>query len=209
MTDISREVIGWTAAIISFLAYFVYIIEFIGGWTKKNPLTAWMWKHCGLHGETTPRQASWIIWAALQVAIFLSSREQGATSATWIALGYLVGSSFTGILLFWYGDKKWKWYEFVCLVFAGISLTFLFYIHNPFWSLVIAIATDGIGGISTAIAVTKNPGGESKLGWTMFFIGALVNTLAIKAFTFEEAGFTMYLIIVIGYITVQSYRKKK
>src|SRR3989344_6906506 len=120
----TREVVGVLAAAVSFLAYPPYIVEFMGGQTKANVLTRWMWqlKFLGLKGGTRPHQASWLIWSALQYVIFASSREQGASSSTWMTLGYLVGSGLCGLLLFWYGEKSWKPLDYICAALACVSL---------------------------------------------------------------------------------------
>lgn len=208
MTQQVREAIGWVAAGISLLAYLPYIVEYIGGSTKTNPLTHWMWKYFGLHGGTSPHQASWLIWAGLQYVIFKSSRDQGASASTWIALGYLIGSATNAVLLFWYGEKKWGWLDYSCAALGTISLLLLYGEHNLFWALVLAIVTDGIAAIPTIVGVTRYPQGESRLGWALFMLGAAINILAIGALNFQEAGYTIYLIAVIGYITVNAWRPR-
>jgi hypothetical protein len=203
-----REIIGWVAAGISFLAYPIYIVEYVGRWTKTHPLTRWMWKCFGLHGATAPHQASWLIWAGLQYIIFRSSRDQGASATTWIILGYLIGSIANAILLFWYGEKKWGWLDYSCLMFGAVSLVLLYVQHNLFWALVLSITADGIAAIPTVIGVTKNPRDESRVGWSLFLFGALINTLAINTWNFQEAGYTIYLLVVIGYVTIHVWRPR-
>ncbi len=203
MTPEIQQIIGYVAATISFLAYIPYIIEFVGGRTKTHPLTYWIWKYGNLSGGTNPRQASWLVWAALQYVIFSSSREQGATDSAWIAFGYLIGSSLTAILLFWYGDKKWGKLDVFCGALAVASLILLYGTRNSFWALMLAIATDAIAAIPTIVSVTKEPKNESKLGWSVFLVGVLVNLGAIKELNFQEAGFSFYLLLVIGYINLR------
>lgn len=208
MTQELREIIGWIAAGISFLAYLPYIVEFVGGRTKTNPLTRWMWKY--LNGNTNPHQATWFVWAALQYVIFSSMREQGVSSATtWIAFGYLLGSSMTALFLFWYGEKRWNALDISCGILAFVSLVLLYYANDPFWALVFALIADAIAAIPTIIGVTKNPRDESRLGWSIFSLGALINIFAIQTWNFQESGFTIYLIFVIGYITAQVWRPRR
>ncbi|GEM_PF-3135282 len=203
MDDHGREIIGWVAAIISFLAYPPYIVEFIGEPTKKFWATGWMWKCLHLRGGTAPRQASWLIWSLLQVVIFTSSRQQGISATTWIALMYMIGSATTAVFTFKYGESRWKRLDVACGVLGVLSLLLLIVIRAPLWALILAITADGIAALPTVVGVTKDPASESKLGWTIFLVGAVVNLLAVKAWTFQEAGFTLYLIVVIGYICSQ------
>lgn len=203
MSDHDRQLIGWVAAIVSFLAYPPYIVEFIGGPTKKFWATRWMWKYLHLKGGTQPHLASWLIWALLQVVIFNSSRQQGASATTWIVLIYLVGSLATAVFVYFYGERKWKRIDLTCAFLGMVSLTLLIVVKAPFWALLLAIITDGIAAIPTVIGVTQDPASESRLGWTIFLLGASVNVFAIKTWNFQEAGFTLYVLIVIGYICGQ------
>lgn len=201
----TKEIIGYIAAGISFLAYIPYIVEYVGGSTKTNPLTKWMWKYCGLRGDTKPHQASWLIWATLQWVIFSTTTGP----AKWIAFGYLIGSSLNTILLFWYGEKKWSWLDISCLLLALASITLLYVVKDEFWALVFAITADGIGAVPTIVGVTKNPKDESRLGWSIFMVGTLVNIFAISKWGFQEAGFTIYLLFVIGYVAINVWRSRK
>lgn len=203
MSDQARQIIGFVAAGISFLAYLPYIVEFIGGRTKTHPVTKWMWQYLGLHGGTRPHQASWLIWAGLQYVIFTSSRGPAA----WIAFGYLIGSSLVAVLLFWYGEKKWGRLDVTCGVLALISLALL-YGSRDVLALALAITTDAIGAVPTVVGVTRSPQDESRVGWTVFMVGAAINILAVGAWSFQEAGYTMYLIPVIGYITLNAWRPR-
>ncbi len=208
MSDHGREFIGWVAAVISFLAYPPYIVEFIGEPTKKFWATRWMWKHLKLKGGNRPHQVSWLIWTLLQLVIFISSRQQGASATTWIVLMYLVGSALTAILLFKYGERSWKPLDVVCGVLGGVSLLLLLVVKVPVWTLALAITTDGLAAIPTVVGVTKNPADEPRFGWTIFLVGALINLFAIQTWNFQEAGFTLYLVAVIGYINCQVWLRQ-
>lgn len=208
MGDQAREIFGWTAAAVSLVAYVPYIVEYIGGGTKTHPLTRWMWRYLGLKGNTDPKQSSWLIWAALQLVIFQSSVAQGVSAPALIALGYLVGSSTNAVLLFKYGKGKWELVDYACAVLAAGSLFLLYETHEPFWALALAIVTDGIGAVSTLKSVTKDPTSESRAGWTMFLIGGSINLLTIKTWSFQEAGYTVYLIVVIGYVCARVWLPK-
>ncbi len=203
MSDHDRQLIGWVAAIVSFMAYPPYIVEFIGEPTKKFWATRWMWKYLPLEGKTNPHLASWLIWALLQVVIFNGSRQQGASATTWIVLMYLIGSLMTAAFVWFYGDRNWETLDIFCACLGGVSLALLLVVKAPFWALLLAINTDGIASIPTLVGVTKKPADEPRLGWTIFLLGAGVNLLAVKTWNFQEAGFTIYLLVLIGYICGQ------
>lgn len=209
MTDQGHQIFGWIAAGVTALAYPPYIVEFVGGWTKRHPLTRWMWTRLGLKGGTQPRQVSWLIWGALQLVILLSSRQQGASATTAIVLIYLIGSSSIGILSLKYGEKGWTRLDVACGFLGTASMVLLFVVKAPFWALLLAIATDGIAAIPTAVAVTANPEGESRVGWSLFFAGAVLNLFAVKTWNFQEAGYTFYLIGVIGYVCANAWRPRR
>lgn len=130
----------------------------------------------------------------------LSSWEQGASASTCIVVMYLIGTSSIGLLSLKYGESSWTRLDVVCGILGVVSLVLLFLAHAPFWALLLAITCDGIAGIPTVVAVTKNPGTESRAGWTIFFLGAFLNLFAIKTWNFQEAGYTIYLLAIIGYI---------
>ncbi len=89
-----------------------------------------------------------------------------------------------------------------------MSLALLFLVRAPFWALLLAILSDGIAAVPTVIAVTKNPASESRAGWSIFLAGAFLNLFAVKTWNFQEAGYTIYLIVVIGYICAHAWRRR-
>ncbi len=186
----TREIVGWVATVISCFGFIPYVVEYI-------------------RGKTSPHQSSWIIWAGLQYIIFKSSRDQGASASTWINLGYLIGSSTNAVLLFWYGSRRWGRLDYICGGLGLISLGLLYSNQsNISLALFLAILTDGIASTPTVVGVTKQPETESRLGWSVFMVGATLNLFSIKRWNFPEAGFTIYVVIVIGYIVANVWRHK-
>jgi hypothetical protein len=206
-----HDLFGWVAAIVSFVAYPIYIVEFVGGPTKNHWATRWIWRVFRLKGATDPHQVTWLLWSVLSFTIYFSSTQQGSTSTTSVPLFYCVGSTITAILLIKYGEHSWKRLDVVCGILAVVSLALMLTV--PAWALALAITTDAIAAIPTVIGVARNPRSESLVGWSFFMTGALINLGAIKNLTFADAGYAFYLVLVIGYIflwtTLGRLRKRR
>jgi hypothetical protein len=171
------------AGIISLAAYVPYILSI-------------------LRKETKPNRASWIIWAIVSTIIALSYREAGASYAFLAPVGYAVGSTIVFILSIRYGVGGWTPFDRKCLIGAAISLVLWEIFDSPMSALLINLFINLLGTLPTARKALYQPETESKVAWSLFFLGSIVNLFAVENWTFSMAVYPVSMIFLIGIVTV-------
>ena len=182
MHDIA-SIAGKLAGIISLSAYVPYILSI-------------------LRKETKPNRASWIIWAIVSSIIALSYREAGASYAFLAPVGYVVGSTIVFILSIKYGVGGWTPFDRKCLIGAAISLVLWKIFDSPMSALLINLLINLLGTMPTARKAWYQPQTESKVAWSLFSLGSIVNLFAVENWTFSMAVYPVSMIFLIGIVTV-------
>jgi hypothetical protein len=182
MYDIA-SVAGKLAGIISLAAYAPYILSI-------------------LRKETKPNRASWIIWAVVSTIIALSYREAGASYAFLAPVGYVVGSTIVFILSIKYGVGGWTPFDRKCLIGAATSLVLWKIFDSPMSALLINLLINLLGTLPTARKAWYQPQTESKVAWSLFFLGSIVNLFAVENWTLSMAVYPVSMIFLIGIVTV-------
>jgi hypothetical protein len=182
MDDIA-SIAGKLAGIISLAAYIPYILSI-------------------LRKETKPNRASWIIWAIVSTIIALSYREAGASYAFLAPVGYVIGSTLVFILSIRYGVGGWTSFDRKCLIGAAVSLVLWKFFDSPMSALLINLLINLLGTLPTARKAWYQPETESKVAWSLFSLGSLVNLFAVENWTFSMAVYPVSMIFLIGIVTV-------
>lgn len=194
------EWFGIIAALVSFSAYPTFIIEFVGGRTKEWRITGWMWTKLGLKGGIQPHPMTWALWVPLQLLILKTSFDLKAWATLFMPAAFLLGCLSVAWFAWRYGDRKIDRVDIICAAITVVSAILEFRFKEPAWSLLFAIVADFSAMWPTIVIATKNPASESRLGWTIFTLGALINLLAVDQWTFGKAGFTVYVVVACGYM---------
>ncbi len=201
---------GALAALVASAAYFVYIVDFVGGRTRSHPLTRWMWNRFGLTGDTHPRLVSWLVWMLLTLTMAIINVRNGSPATAIMCGVYCCGNLALLIASLKCGTWKIKWYDPVCFLLGGIALILLFGEDSPRAATVLVIVADIIAGIPTFAGVVTNPEGESRIGWRIFLAGGLINVLAFArpfdpfAWGFVESAYTLYIVAATLYLTLMT-----
>jgi tetratricopeptide (TPR) repeat protein len=182
MDDIA-SIAGKLAGIISLAAYVPYILSI-------------------LRKETKPNRASWIIWAIVSTIIALSYRDAGASYAFLAPVGYVVGSTIVFILSIRHGVGGWTTFDRKCLIGAAISLVLWKIFDSPMSALLINLIINLLGTLPTARKAWYQPETESKVAWSLFSLGSIVNLFAVENWTFSMAVYPVSMIFLIGIVTV-------
>ncbi|MGW8304196.1 MAG: tetratricopeptide repeat protein [Desulfobacterales bacterium] len=177
------SVAGKLAGIISLAAYVPYILSV-------------------LRKETKPNRASWIIWAVVSTIIALSYREAGASYAFLAPVGYVIGSTIVFILSIRHGVGGWTSFDRKCLIGAAISLVLWKFFDSPMSALLINLLINLLGTLPTARKAWYQPETESKVAWSLFSLGSIVNLFAVESWTFSMAVYPVSMIFLIGIVTV-------
>jgi hypothetical protein len=177
------SIAGKLAGIISLSAYAPYILSI-------------------LRKETKPNRASWIIWAIVSTIIALSYREAGASYAFLAPVGYVIGSTIVFIFSIRHGVGGWTPFDRKCLIGAAISLVLWKIFDSPMSALLINLLINLLGTLPTARKAWYQPETESKVAWSLFSLGSIVNLFAVENWTFSMAVYPVSMIFLIGIVTV-------
>ena len=182
MHDIA-SIAGKFAGIISLSAFVPYILSI-------------------LRKETKPNRASWLIWAIVSFIIALSYRAAGASYAFLAPVGYVIGSTIVLILSIRNGVGGWTPFDRSCLIGVAISLVLWRIFDSPISALLINLFIDLLGTLPTIRKAWYQPETESKVAWSLFSLGTIVNLFAIEKWIFSMAVYPVSMIFIVGTVTV-------
>lgn len=191
--------IALISGIISLAAYILYIY------------TIWF-------GSTRPSRSSWWILTVVWTVLLLSSLSltPGATlkeqflalPGGWLTLSYIAGSLVIAISTLWRGSSdKWGIFDYMCALFASLSLVLYFVSGIPFLALVMAVIADLFGILPTMKNAWLHPDEEDLKAWVLESIASILALFGISTFFFTAESFAawspvVYLVIVNVIITL-------
>jgi hypothetical protein len=138
-----------------------------------------------LRGKTKPAKASWIIWGLLDFIAMAGMYAAGSLN------GQIVGSS-AGVLIVvvlacMYGKPGWTTLDILCLTGAAFGLFLWWVTNDPVFGIVTSQIVVFVGAIPTFVSAWKEPEGEDRAAWMLFFISCVFACIAIPAWTLEDA----------------------
>ena len=184
---ILHEVFGILAGVVSFLAYFFYIVTI--------PF-----------GKTRPSRSTWWVLTLIGFMIAFSYWSLGARDTIWIALSYTLGPLIIALLSLKYGEGKWQKLDTICFS-VSLASALVWYISNSaIIALLINIFMDFVGLLPTIQKSYLRPSGEDRPAWTLESIASILNILAIENWVFSIAFYPIYLALINGIITLFLYK---
>ncbi|MDE1874602.1 MAG: hypothetical protein KGI79_00160 [Patescibacteria group bacterium] len=148
-----------------------------------------------------PERASWVIWTLSSTLILLSYWQIGARTTIWVPLAYVVGSAFITILAFTHGREGWGTLEKLALIIALISSIRWVFFDDPILALVLNLAIGFMGYLPGIARLASDPARRAPAeleGWTLFFLGSILNLVAVSAWTIEIAMVPVVLFLMNG-----------
>lgn len=190
-----KEFIGLAAGIISFIAYFPYVYSVF-----KN--------------QTKPSRSSWWIWSFVGFLILLSYYQVGARNTIWIPFVFFICPLVIAILSIWFGEgEKLNKLDKICIFGVFISLIPWIIFKSPQITLSLNIFIDFIGFIPTFRKTYEHPGSENSFTWILFFIGSILNIIAIESYAFYIMSYPLYMlamdIIMLYFIFIKKINNNK
>jgi hypothetical protein len=137
-----------------------------------------------IKGKSVPKRASWFVWTLSGGLMVLSYWQLGARTTIWVPLAYVIGSAFITILAYTHGKPGWGVLDKVALVAAIISSARWIYFDQPIVALVLTVTIGLVSYIPNIINLFKNKVKSQDLNledWTLFFLGSLLNLIAISS----------------------------
>ncbi len=176
------QTIGLASGILLISGYVPYIYEVI----KK---------------KTTPNRMSWFIWSLATAIILFSVFETGTTEAIWVPIADAVGCFLIFVLALKYGVGGWTRTDKISLAVCVASLLVWAITGNALIALIMDLGIYVSGYLPTIKKALQDPTSESKVAWSMFFAGVLLNLLTVVIGT--DTGFAVWLypvtlVVVVG-----------
>lgn len=160
---------------------------------------------------TTPNRASWFIWALSTTIILFGVKEIGTHEALWVPIADAVGCSVIFLLSLKLGVGGWALTDRISLLICLISVGILFLTGNALVALIMNLLIYVSGYIPTIRKTIDNPRSESKVAWSLFFAGVVLNLITVAIGT--DTGFAVWLypivlVLTVGTLYVLLFRKK-
>lgn len=174
---------GWSAGLLSFLAFIIYYITII-------------------NGKTLPNKATWLILTIVGILVSVSYYSIGAKETIWVSISYVVGPLIAFLLSLKYGESNWTILDRTCLSISIVSILVWSFTESAIIVLLINIFIDFLGIIPTIKKSYINPESEDYVPWLITTIASLLNILAIQDWVFSIYVYPIYMIVFNTIITI-------
>ena len=174
---------GWSAGLLSFLAFIIYYITII-------------------NGKTLPNKATWLILTIVGILVSVSYYSIGAKETIWVSISYVVGPLIAFLLSLKYGESNWTILDRTCLSISIVSILVWSFTESAIIVLLINIFIDFLGIIPTIKKSYINPESEDYIPWLITTIASLLNILAIQDWVFSIYVYPIYMIVFNTIITI-------
>ena len=171
---------GIIAGILSLFAYIPYIAGII-------------------RRKIQPERSLYLIWTLMHVLTVMSYYALGARETIWVPLAFVVGSATITVLSFFYGKEGWGIIEKFALGVAFISAVRWIYFNSVLFALAANLAISIISYVPGVKRRLENPKeDEDLIGWTLFFVGSLLNLFAITNWSLAIASLPVVVFVEHG-----------
>ncbi|MFA6550331.1 MAG: hypothetical protein WCT36_03185 [Candidatus Gracilibacteria bacterium] len=175
------------------------LFEFVGGFTYAYSI---------IKGKTKPSRATWFIWSLAGIMIFSTYYASGAETTLWQPAAALLWNITFALLSLKFGVGGLLKTDIFCFIGSLFSMLLWILTKNPVIALTCIVAVGAIGSIPTILKVYKSPMKEDLKTWTLWFLAAFLNVIAIDKFSYAIAVYPLECVIVIGVIFGLVARKK-
>ncbi|MFA6603957.1 MAG: hypothetical protein WCT10_03925 [Patescibacteria group bacterium] len=139
-----------------------------------------------LKGRTKPSKASWLIWAGLDSIVLVGMIAQHTLNGQ--IIGAVLVSWMTALLALKYGQTGWTTLDKLCLGGAVLGLALWQTFSNPLLGLAASLAMIFIGAIPTFVSAWRDPNGEDRSTWMLFWLSCVAALFAIPDWTLADAA---------------------
>ncbi|MEK7602070.1 MAG: hypothetical protein AAB472_01100 [Patescibacteria group bacterium] len=171
-----HEIIGITAGVLAFGSAIPYIWDIIGGITKPNTVT-------------------YFVWTLLQGIAIAAQLELGASWSIFLLVGTTLNTGIIFLLsLTKYGYKKYSNVDTVALILAGIAILILIFTEHPVLAILLPIVADAIGAVPTVVKTRKYPHTEERFAWFLMIIASALGIVATEKLDFANLAYPSFLL---------------
>lgn len=158
--------------------------------------------------KTSPRKATWLIWASCDWIILLGMLYQGKISG--LLVGAVIGATTTFILSIKYGESGWTKRDKICIAIASSAVMTWVYFGESNYGIVLSSLALFVAAWPTYMSAWENPFNEDAKAWKIFTFSSLLGVLAIPHYTFADAvGPWTFLLIDSPMLYLAVWRQQK
>lgn len=162
-----------------------------------------------LQGKVKPNRVTWLLWAIIPLIAFFAQINQGVGIQAWLT--FAVGFIPLLIFLASFMNKQAEWkigkIDITCgaLSVIGVILWLLTGVGNI--AIALSIFADSMAAIPTVIKAYRYPETESHWAFTSGFVAATLTLLTIKNWNFATYGFSLYILMINGLLSILIFTK--
>lgn len=157
-----------------------------------------------VRGNIQPNRVSWFLWALAPFIAFSAQINQGVglQSLLTLSLGLIPAMVFIGSFV----NKKSYWklerLDIVCgiLSLVGLILWTITRIGNI--AIIFSILSDGLASFPTLVKAYKQPESENSHVFLANAVSGIITLLTITHWNFQNFGFPLYVVLMMGSIGV-------
>ena len=163
-----------------------------------------------LRHETKPNRVTWWVFAFISIAVILSYRGVGAWDTLWLPITYALSYVCIGVLSIKYGDGQFSlsWLDRAALIGGIASVIAYCLVSSPLLALFLAMLSEFIAMIPTAIKSYTNPETEDRTAWIIGTLASFVNVLAIGEWSLGIAAYPVWAVASNALIVYLLIRKR-
>jgi hypothetical protein len=171
-----HELIGIIAGVLAFVTVIPYVWDIIGGITKPNTVT-------------------YFVWTLLQSIAIMAQIQAGASWSIFLLVGTTINTGIIFLLsLTSFGYKEYSRVDTVALVLAGVAIAVLIFTDHPVLAILLPVVADAIGAIPTLVKTRKYPHTEDRLAWFVMIIAAALGVLSTEKFDMANLLYPSFLL---------------
>ncbi|MGE5541162.1 MAG: hypothetical protein ACM3TU_02665 [Bacillota bacterium] len=188
---IDHELIGIIAGLLAFGTGIPYIWNILGGITKPNVVT-------------------YFVWTLLQTIALIAQWRAGASWSILLLLGSTVSVAIIFLLsLTKYGYKHYTPVDTIALLLAGLAVIILVFTDHPTLAILLPIVADGLGAIPTIVKTKKYPHTEDQLAWFLMIIASALGVIATEKMDVANLAYPIFLLFEATFIFSLAFFTKK
>ena len=136
--------------------------------------------------ETSPRKATWLVWAVGDIIILTGMIAKGTVSG--LMIGAVLGATSTFLLSLKFGEPGWSARDKVCISLSGIAIVLWLYFGDSNFGISFSLLALTIAVWPTYVSAWRRPENEDKRGWILFNLANVFAVLAIPEWTFADVA---------------------
>lgn len=172
-----HELLGIAAGVLAFATIIPYAWDIIGGITKPNVVT-------------------YFVWTVLQAIAIAGQYEAGASWSVFLLIGTTVNTGLIFLLaIAGYGYKEYTRADTIAIVLAVPALLILAFTHHPVLAILLPVIADGIGAIPTLVKTRKHPETEERLAWFLMIVASALGILATEKLDVANLLYPSFLLV--------------